>query len=122
MAATSVTDPLNLGLSGLASGIDTTSVVSALMAIARQPQTALQHKKDQANARATALGAIQAELDGLKGAIDDLSSPGLFADVQTVDSSDTTKITASRVSGAGTGGTQVVVSRLASSQQPTSNY
>jgi len=122
VAGTNVTDPLNLGLSGLASGIDTTSVVSALMAIARQPQTALQHKKDQANARATALGAIQAELDGLKGAIDDLSSPGLFADVQTVDSSDTTKITASRVSGAGTGGTQVVVSRLASSQQRTYNY
>ncbi len=122
MAGTSVTDPLNLGLSGLASGIDTTSVVNALMAIARQPQTALQHKKDQANARATALGAIQAELDGLKGAIDDLSSPGLFADVQTVDSSDSTKITASRVSGAGTGGTQITVSRLASSQQRTYNY
>src|ERR1051325_10532383 len=122
MAATSVTDPLNLGLSGLASGIDTTSVVNALMAIAKQPQTALQHKKDQASARATALGAIQAELNALKGAIDDLSSPGLFADVQTVDSSDSTKITATRVSGAGTGGTQIVVSRLASSQQRTYNY
>jgi flagellar hook-associated protein 2 len=122
MAGTNVTDPLNLGLSGLASGIDTTSVVSALMAIAKQPQTALQHKKDQANARATALGAIQAELDGLKGAIDDLSSPGLFADVQTIDSSDSTKITAARVSGAGTGGTQIVVSRLASSQQRTYDY
>jgi flagellar hook-associated protein 2 len=122
VAGTSVTDPLNLGLSGLASGIDTTSVVNALMAIAKQPQTALQHKRDQANARATALGAVQAELDALKGAIDDLSSPGLFADVQTVDSSDSTKITASRVSGAGTGGTQIVVSRLASSQQRTYNY
>ncbi|HET8673489.1 MAG TPA: flagellar filament capping protein FliD [Thermoleophilaceae bacterium] len=122
MAGTNVTDPLNLGLSGLASGIDTTSVVNALMAIAKQPQTALQHKKDQATARSTALGAIQAELDSLKGAIDDLGSPGLFADVQTVDSSDSTKIVASRVSGAGTGGTQIVVSRLASSQQRTYNY
>jgi flagellar hook-associated protein 2 len=122
VAGTSVTDPLNLGLSGLASGIDTTSVVNALMAIAKQPQAALQHKRDQANARATALGAIQAELDALNGAIDDLSSPGLFADVQTVDSSDSTKITASRVSGAGTGGTQIVVSRLASSQQRTYDY
>ncbi|HET8672037.1 MAG TPA: flagellar filament capping protein FliD [Thermoleophilaceae bacterium] len=122
MAGTNVTDPLNLGLSGLASGIDTTSVVNALMAIAKQPQTALQHKKDQAGARSTALGAIQAELNSLKGYIDALSSPGLFADTQTVDSSDTSKITATRVSGAGTGGTEIVVSRLASSQQRTYNY
>jgi flagellar hook-associated protein 2 len=122
LASTSVTDPLNLGLSGLASGIDTTSVVSALMAIAKQPQTALQHKKDQASARATALGAIKAELDSLKLAADALSSPGLYADTQTVFSSDSTKIDALRISGAGTGGTQISVSRLASSQQRTYNY
>lgn len=122
MASTSVTDPLNLGLSGLASGIDTSSVVDALMAVAKQPQTALQHKKDQASARATALGAIKAELDSVKLAADALSSPGLYADTQTISSSDTSKIDALRVSGAGTGGTQVVVSRLASSQQRTYNY
>jgi flagellar hook-associated protein 2 len=122
LAGTNVTDPLNLGLSGLASGIDTTSVVNALMAIARQPQDALNHKKDQANARATALGAIKAELNSLKGYADDLRSPGLYADTQTVDSSDPTKITALRVTGAGTGGSQIVVSRLASSQQRTYNF
>jgi flagellar hook-associated protein 2 len=122
LASTSVTDPLNLGLSGLASGIDTSSVVDALMNVARQPQTALTHKKAQASARSTALGAIKAELNGIKGLADALRSPGLFANTQTVDSSDTSKITATRVSGSGTGGTQVLVSRLASSQQRSYSY
>lgn len=122
MASTSVTDPLNLGLSGLASGINTSSVVDALMNVARQPQTALTHKKAQASARSTALGAIKAELNGVKGLADALRSPGLFANTQSVDSSDPTKITALRISGSGTGGTQIVVSRLASSQQRTYNF
>lgn len=122
MASTSVTDPLNLGLSGLASGIDTSAVVDALMNVAKQPQLALTHKQAQASARSTALGAIKAELNGVKGLADALRSPGLFANTQTVDSSDTTKITATRISGAGTGGSQIVVSRLASSQQRTYNF
>jgi flagellar hook-associated protein 2 len=111
-----------MGLSGLASGIDTSAVVDALMNVAKQPQTALTHKKAQASARATALGAIKAELNGVKGLADALRSPGLFANTQTVDSSDTSKITATRLSGAGTGGTQIVVQRLASSQQRTYNF
>jgi flagellar hook-associated protein 2 len=122
LASTSVTDPLNLGLSGLASGIDTSSVVDALMAVARQPQDALNHKKAQASARSTALGAIKAELNGVKGLADALRSPGLFADTQSIDSSDTSKITAIRVSGSGTGGSQITVSRLASSQQRTYSF
>jgi flagellar hook-associated protein 2 len=122
LASTSVTDPLNLGLSGLASGIDTSAVVDALMNIARQPQTALTHKKAQAQARATALGAIKAELNSLKGYADDLASPGLYADTQSVFSSDSTKVDVTRISGAGTGGTSIDVARLASSQQRTYNY
>ena len=57
MAGTSVTDPLNLGLSGLASGIDTSAVVDALMNVAKQPQLALTHKKAQASARSTSSGS-----------------------------------------------------------------
>src|SRR3954452_19718932 len=92
------------------------------MNIAKQPQLALQHKQGQAQARSTALGAIKAELNGLKGLADDLRSPGLYANVQTVFSSDSTKVDATRISGAGTGGTSIVVSRLASSQQRTYTY
>jgi flagellar hook-associated protein 2 len=122
LAGTNVTDPLNLGLSGLASGIDTSSVVDALMNIAKQPQIALQHKQAQAQARSTALGSIKAELNGLKGLADDLASPGLYADTQSVFSSDSTKVDVTRMSGAGTGGTSLSVARLASSQQRTYTY
>jgi flagellar hook-associated protein 2 len=122
LAGTNVTDPLNLGLSGLASGIDTSSVVAALMNIAKQPQLALQHKQAQAQARSTALGSIKAELNGLKGLADDLASPGLYADTQSVFSSDSTKVDVTLMSGAGTGGTSLSVARLASSQQRTYTY
>jgi len=122
LAGTNVTDPLNLGLSGLASGIDTSSVVDALMNVAKQPEIALQHKQAQAQARSTALGAIKAELNGLKGLADDLASPGLYADTQSVFSSDSTKVDVTRTSGAGTGGTSLSVARLASSQQRSYNY
>jgi len=122
LAGTNVTDPLNLGLSGLASGIDTSSVVDALMAIAKQPQQALQHKQAQAQARSTALGSIKAELSGLKGLADDLASPGLYADTQTAFSSDSSKVDVTLMSGAGTGGTSIQVSRLASSQQRSFTY
>jgi flagellar hook-associated protein 2 len=122
LAGTNVTDPLNLGLSGLASGIDTSSVVDALMAIAKQPQQALQHKQAQAQARSTALGAIKAELNGLKGLADDLRSPGLYAPTQSAFSSDSSKVDVTLMSGAGTGGTSIEVARLASSQQRTFTY
>jgi len=122
LAGTNVTDPLNLGLSGLASGIDTSSVVDALMAVAKQPQQALQHKQAQAQARSTALGSIKAELSGLKGLADDLASPGLYAATQTAFSSDSSKVDVTLMSGAGTGGTSIQVSRLASSQQRSFTY
>jgi len=120
--ATSVTDPLNLGMSGLASGIDTSTIVQQLMAINAQPQNRLKLQQATAQSRLTALQSLQTELQNLKDSADDLSSASLFSPVQSVDSSDTSKVAATRVSGAGTGGTQLLVSRLASSQQRTYAY
>ncbi len=112
----------SLALTGLASGLDTSSIVSALMQVNSMPETALKNRQTQTQARQSALTAIQTEIQNLKDTADALSDPGLFADTQTVDTSDPTKITATRVSGAGTGGTQITVARLASSQQRTYNY
>jgi flagellar hook-associated protein 2 len=120
--ATSTTDPLNLGMSGLASGIDTSTIVQQLMAINAQPQNALKLQQSAMQARLTALQGLQTELQNLKGAADDLASPGLFAPVQSVDSSDPTKVSGTRISGAGVGGTELNVIRLASSQQRTYAY
>jgi flagellar hook-associated protein 2 len=120
--ASSVTDPLNLGLSGLASGIDTSTIVTQLMAINAQPQNRLKLQQATAQSRLTALQSLQTELQNLKDSADGLSSSSLFLPVQSVDSSDSSKVSATRVSGAGTGGTQLLVSRLASSQQRTYAY
>ncbi|HKN93319.1 MAG TPA: flagellar filament capping protein FliD [Thermoleophilaceae bacterium] len=112
----------SLALTGLASGLDTSSIVSALMQVNSLPEVALKNRQTQDQARQSALTAIESELQNLKDAADALSDPTLFADTQTVDTSDPTKVTATRVSGAGTGGTQITVARLASSQQRTYNY
>jgi flagellar hook-associated protein 2 len=111
-----------ISLSGLASGLDTDSIVTALMQIEQQPKVRLTTQQSQVQSRQSALQDLKGRLTTLKLAADSLRSVGLFADTQSLDSSDTTKITAQRVSGAGTGGSQVVVSRLASSQQRTYSY
>src|SRR5919108_1166825 len=111
-----------ISLSGLASGLDTSSIVDALMQIERQPQVRLTTQKSQVAQRQSVLQDLKGRLTNLKLAADSLRSPGLFADTQTLDSSDPTKITATRVSGAGVGGSNVVVTRLASSQQRTYAY
>lgn len=111
-----------ISLSGLASGLDTSSIVDALMQIERQPQVRLQTQQSQVQQRQSVMKDLKSRLTTLKLAADSLRSPGLFADTQTLDSSDTSKIVATRISGAGTGGSQVVVSRLASSQQRTYSY
>ncbi|HEY1597292.1 MAG TPA: flagellar filament capping protein FliD [Thermoleophilaceae bacterium] len=112
----------SLALTGLASGLDTGSIVSELMQVNSLPEVALKNQQTQVQARQAALTSIETELQNLKDAADALSDPSLFGETQTVDSSDSTKITATRVSGAGTGGTQLVVSRLASSQTRTYGY
>jgi flagellar hook-associated protein 2 len=107
----------NLSLSGLASGIDTSSIVDQLMQIEQRPRIMLALKQKQEQNRQQQLKDIDLRLTTLKGLAQDLKSPGLYADVQTVSSSDASKVDAVRVSGAGTGGSQVSVQRLASSQQ-----
>jgi flagellar hook-associated protein 2 len=73
-------------------------------------------------ARATALSSLRTELQNLRDKADGLRSSTLFNPTQTIDSSDSSKVTATRVSGAGVGGTQVEVARLANSQQRTYAY
>jgi flagellar hook-associated protein 2 len=112
----------NMGLSGLASGIDTTTVVAQLMSIERQGEVRLQLQQKQAQARQDALKDISTRLKNLNTAATDLRSTVIWADTQTVESSDGTKLTASRVSGTGPGSYAVQVTQLARAEQRTFNY
>src|SRR3954454_24446637 len=97
-------------ISGLSSGIDTSTIVDQLMAIERQPQTRLKTQVSISAARKTVLSDIQTRLKNLQLAAQDLKSATLWANKQTVDINDTTKASVSLSGPAGTGSYQLNVS------------
>jgi flagellar hook-associated protein 2 len=111
---------INFG--GLASGLDTNTIIDQLMAIERQPQTRLKLKQQQVDTRKSALSDIDTRLKNLQLAAQDLKSPTLWLDTQSVDVNDSTKVAATRTGGAGTGGYQVQIDTLASASQHWFNY
>src|SRR3954467_13981682 len=111
---------INFG--GLASGLDTHSIVDQLMAIERQPQNRLKLKQGQIDARKSALSDVSTRLKNLRLAAQDLKSPTLWLDTQSVDVNDPTKVAVTRTGGAGTGAYQLTVTQLASSSQHWMNY
>jgi flagellar hook-associated protein 2 len=111
-----------LNLSGLASGIDTQSIIDQLMAIERQPRARLQWNQSAVTARQNALKDIDTRLTSLKAAATALRDSSLWTDTQTVDSSDPTKVTGRRLSGAAPGPHTVAVNTLATSEQRFFKY
>jgi flagellar hook-associated protein 2 len=109
-------------MSGLASGLDTQSIISQLMAVEELPRTIITNKQAAAQARQTALQDIQTKLSSLKLATTALSSVTTWGNSQTVDSSDATKATVRTVAGAPPGGHQLVVTQLARGAQATYAY
>lgn len=106
-------------ISGLSSGLDTATIVSQLMQIEQQPLVRLQQRERVEQARQTALSLVQTKLDALSDALDALKSTSTWADAQTVESSDPTRVAAARTAGAAAGGYQVWVRTLARADQVT---
>ena len=113
-----------LQITGLASGLDTNSIISELMSLARQPVTALQNQQSGLQALNTNLTSIQSALQGLANNAQALSSTTLFNPTQTVSSSDSSLVTATAASGVGAvvGGYQVAVSQMATAAQATYSF
>ena len=111
---------INFG--GLASGLDTNSIIDQLMSIERQPETRLKTQQSQIQQKKTDLSSIKDALTNLRFAAEDLKSPTLWLDTQSVDVNDSTKIAATRTGGAGTGGYEVNVTQLASASQHWYSY
>src|SRR4051812_14164855 len=106
-----------MALGGLASGIDTDSVISQLMAIERAPEDRLKLKQSGLQARQSALNDVGTRLRSLQSSIKDLSSVTTWLNTQSLDVSDTTKLSATRLSGAAPGGHTINVTTLARSEQ-----
>src|SRR3954465_13190138 len=99
-------------LSGLASGLDTASIIDQLMAVERQPRTRIEMRQASEQARRDGLNQVQTQLQTLSDAASSLRSMATWADTQTATSTDTTKLDVTRTGGAGPGGYDVSISRL----------
>ena len=113
---------LNIG--GLASGLDTNSIVDQMMAIERQPRTQLDTKASLITAKQSVLADFQSRLRAVESAAQGLRSVGLWAQSQSASSSDATRLSAAIVagSGAGVGGYQVEVAQMANAAQRTYSF
>src|SRR3954449_10734472 len=106
-----------LQLAGLTSGLDTDSVIQQLMAVDRAPETRRQLKESALSARQSTLNDVATRLRNLLSAAKDLGSVDTWTESQTLDVSDSTKLNATRLSGAATGGHDINVQTLARSEQ-----
>lgn len=106
-------------ISGLASGLDTSSIVSALMSIAKLPEVAIQNKMTVETARQSAYQSVLSELNDLTTSYQALTDVGTWADVQTISSSDPSTVTAVRTGGAAAGAYAIQVTALARANQYT---
>jgi flagellar hook-associated protein 2 len=109
------------GLTGIASGVDTSAIVDKLMELERLPRTRLDYRKAALTAQRTDLSTLQTKLIALRTAAAGLRDVGTWADKQTVESSDA-RVVAERVAGAGPGGYDVQVLSLARAEQRSYAY
>jgi flagellar hook-associated protein 2 len=105
-------------ITGLATTLETESIIEKLMEVEEMPKTRLEVKEGEVKARETSLQAILTKMQELQTALQNLSSPTLWEEVQSVASS-STAVTAELTGGAGAGGYQVEVSQLARAAQKT---
>lgn len=110
------------GLSGVASGIDTNAIVEQLMALDRRSTTRIRLDQARVAGRDTGLKDVQSKLSALRSAAQALRAPELWADKQTVESSNPVQVAVERLSGAGTGATSIRVVSLAASSQRTYTF
>lgn len=104
---------------GLGSGLDVASIVSALMAVEKRPLTLMQQAKTDLNTQLSAFGKLQSFTSAMRDAANNLSSVSLWS--QTVaSSSDSASVGVSTDSAAATGSYSINVTKLANSQTVSS--
>jgi flagellar hook-associated protein 2 len=108
-----------VSLSGVASGIDTATIVSQLMAIEGQAKTRLQLRESAIGGRETGLKDVQAKLTALKTAATALKAPALWEETQDVASTDATRVLGTRTGSVAPGVYDVRVQSLAVKAQQT---
>jgi flagellar hook-associated protein 2 len=116
-ASTSAAPLFNIG--GIASGLDTNTIIGQLLAIERQPEVRAAQQQQVEEARQNALRDVNTRLTNLQTAITGLRDVSTWGDVQSVTSSDAANLGVVRTGGAAPGGYQVQVTQLARAHQVT---
>lgn len=111
-----------LKFTGLGSGLKTEEIIDALIGAERQPVIRMTEEEAIQAAQERALRSLQGSLQQLSFSAGELSSATLFATSQSVSSSEPAKVGASVSSGAGVGGYEVNVTKLANSAQRTFTF
>jgi flagellar hook-associated protein 2 len=108
--------------SGLASGLNTSAIIQALLTAERAPITRLTTQQEKLVAQQAEIGKLQSSLQQLTFATFEFTLPSLFEGTQTVSSSEPARIGATITAGAGVGGYEVEVTQLATSAQRTFTF
>jgi flagellar hook-associated protein 2 len=106
-------------VSGLASGLETSKIIAALMGVEREPLTHLSAEQQKLQSERSQLQGIQASLQRLATVTSEFSLPSLFESSQVATSNEPARVSAVVSSGAGVGGYEVEVKQLANSAQRT---
>jgi flagellar hook-associated protein 2 len=112
----------SMSIGGLASGLNTSEIIASMMALERRPRNLLDTKQTLIETRQQLLRDFQTKLRAVQTAAADLRSVGLWAQTQSVTSTDDRKVSVTSTSGAGVGGYQIEVSQLANAAQRTFRF
>jgi flagellar hook-associated protein 2 len=108
-------------ISGLASGLDTSAIISALMGVAQLPENAVKNQITVEQARQGAYTAVESELQDLTSSYQSLTDVTTWAPVQSIASSNASAVGVTMTGGAAAGAYDVVVTQLARANQFTAS-
>jgi flagellar hook-associated protein 2 len=108
-----------LSFSGLASGLNTTEIIAALMSAEREPVTHMTTQESKLQGEQSALQSVQTSLQSLSFEVSEFALPQLFESSQTVTSNEPARVSAAATTGAAVGGYEVEVTKLANAAQRT---
>lgn len=111
-----------VSFTGLSSGLDTDSIISALMSVESVGRTRLVTNQQAASARQQGLQDVLSRMKTLRLAAQDLGSSLLWTESQKAESTDDKSVAATLTGGAAPGGYSVTVTQLASAAQSTFAY
>jgi flagellar hook-associated protein 2 len=114
MTTSSSTSLGGLGLSGLSSGLDTSGIITKLMAIEQQPQTLLKNQVSTVGTYRNALQSVNTQLAAIATAAKGAATAGSLTAFRA--SSDTSGVTATADSTASAGSVSFTVGKLATAQ------